>query len=617
MKISACVITKNEEENIVRNINSYKDYVDEIIVVDTGSTDKTVGVAKSLGATVYHFEWVDDFASAKNYALDKATGEWIIFMDADEYIDKNTASFLREKIQLYTSNNHIDAIVCRCFNIANLNETDIIDSHLTMRIFRSHKHIRFVGKVHEEIRRNNSSLNFQVSEDIIFYHTGYSLPEIRLKKMQRNLELLLKKPAPLDFFDNYNIGKTFFGIKNYQKSVEYLELIIFDKDNYTLGAKCKPLDYYFMSKNYLNEYDEKYKKAIDWAKKNYSEFPVIFFHEAMFLYHKQQYTKCESALRKAFELNLQFKPVNEENIFSNYIASAYLLLAQIYIIKNDIISSYDNLILSLKCNNQNITTLSLLCNLLKHNSIKSMDEIISLLSDIYNTNDEKQLEVLMQGLTITGFNKVLFYFWKIWYNNSKHNDNSVVIMLLANNRYEEGYKLLSNSINNNDSISNYESLMVYGGLMTGDNSLISDLKDKVTLPYKNIINSVICQNTVLSDFDFQAYYSIIELFAILTTEDTTKIFSGICTSFSKENNHKLCRLYFDNNYYELAFFSYSNLLKQYEADLETQGKILTNLAIINYRLNEFNDAKEYFEDAIKLIGCTNEINEYFQWMNLN
>ena len=617
MKISACVITKNEEENIVRNINSYKAYVDEIIVVDTGSTDKTVGVAKSLGATVYHFEWVDDFASAKNYALDKATGEWIIFMDADEYIDKNTASILREKIQLYTSNNHIDAIVCRCFNIANLNETDIIDSHLTMRIFRSHKHIRFVGKVHEEIRRNNIPLNFEVSEDIIFYHTGYSLPEIRLKKMQRNLELLLKKPAPLDFFDNYNIGKTFFGIKNYQKSVEYLELIIFDKYNYTLGAKCKPLDYYFMSKNYLNEYDEKYKEAIDWAKKNYSEFPVIFFHEAMFLYHKQQYTKCESALRKAFDLNIQFKHVNEENIFSNYIASAYLLLAQIYIMKNDIISSYDNLILSLKCNNQNITTLSLLCNLLKHNSIKSMDEIISLLSDIYNTNDEKQLEVLMQGLTITGFNKVLFYFWKIWYNNSKHNDNSVVIMLLANNRYEEGYKLLSNSINNNDSISNYESLMVYGGLMTGDNSLISDLKDKVTLPYKNIINSVICQNTVLSDFDFQAYYSIIELFAILTTEETTRIFSGICTSFSKENNHKLCRLYFDNNYYELAFFSYSNLLKQYEADLETQGKILTNLAIINYRLNEFNDAKEYFEDAIKLIGCTNEINEYFQWMNLN
>lgn len=617
MKISACVITKNEEENIVRNINSYKAYVDEIIVVDTGSTDKTVGVAKSLGATVYHFEWVDDFAAAKNYALDKATGEWIIFMDADEYIDKNTASILREKIQLYTSNNHIDAIVCRCFNIANLNETDIIDSHLTMRIFRSHKHIRFVGKVHEEIRRNNIPLNFEVSEDIIFYHTGYSLPEIRLKKMQRNLELLLKKPAPLDFFDNYNIGKTFFGIKNYQKSVEYLELIIFDKYNYTLGAKCKPLDYYFMSKNYLNEYDEKYKEAIDWAKKNYSEFPVIFFHEAMFLYHKQQYTKCESALRKAFDLNIQFKHVNEENIFSNYIASAYLLLAQIYIMKNDIISSYDNLILSLKCNNQNITTLSLLCNLLKHNSIKSMDEIISLLSDIYNTNDEKQLEVLMQGLTITGFNKVLFYFWKIWYNNSKHNDNSVVIMLLANNRYEEGYKLLSNSINNNDSISNYESLMVYGGLMTGDNSLISDLKDKVTLPYKNIINSVICQNTVLSDFDFQAYYSIIELFAILTTEETTRIFSGICTSFSKENNHKLCRLYFDNNYYELAFFSYSNLLKQYEADLETQGKILTKLAIINYRLNEFNDAKEYFEDAIKLIGRTNEINEYFHWMNLN
>ena len=61
-RISACTITKNEEKNIARSIESYKDYVDEIIIVDTGSTDNTVSVAKSLGAKVFNFEWINDFS---------------------------------------------------------------------------------------------------------------------------------------------------------------------------------------------------------------------------------------------------------------------------------------------------------------------------------------------------------------------------------------------------------------------------------------------------------------------------------------------------------------------------------------------------------------------------
>ena len=85
MKISACVITKNEEKNIARCINSYKDIVDEIILVDTGSTDNTVEIAKSLGAKIYYYEWQNDFSAAKNYALSMAKGDWIIFLDADEF----------------------------------------------------------------------------------------------------------------------------------------------------------------------------------------------------------------------------------------------------------------------------------------------------------------------------------------------------------------------------------------------------------------------------------------------------------------------------------------------------------------------------------------------------
>ena len=84
-KISQCMIVKNEEANIERALSWGKGVVSEQIVVDTGSTDRTVEIAERMGAKIYHFEWIDDFAAAKNFAISKAKYEWIALLDADEY----------------------------------------------------------------------------------------------------------------------------------------------------------------------------------------------------------------------------------------------------------------------------------------------------------------------------------------------------------------------------------------------------------------------------------------------------------------------------------------------------------------------------------------------------
>ena len=74
-KISACVIVKNEEKNLPRWLESVKRLAEEIIVVDTGSSDATVSIAEAAGAKVFHFPWIDDFAAAKNFALEQASGD--------------------------------------------------------------------------------------------------------------------------------------------------------------------------------------------------------------------------------------------------------------------------------------------------------------------------------------------------------------------------------------------------------------------------------------------------------------------------------------------------------------------------------------------------------------
>lgn len=85
------MIVKNEEQNIRQALSWGKGVVYEQIVVDTGSTDNTAQIAEEMGAKVFHFEWCDDFSAAKNYAIEQASGDWIAFLDADEYFPNKDA----------------------------------------------------------------------------------------------------------------------------------------------------------------------------------------------------------------------------------------------------------------------------------------------------------------------------------------------------------------------------------------------------------------------------------------------------------------------------------------------------------------------------------------------
>ena len=118
-KISLCMIVKNEEAYLEECLTSVKDLVSEIIIVDTGSTDKTKEIAKKFGAKIIDFTWIDDFAAARNASIKQATGDWILVLDADEVIakkdfetiktliaDKETMGYFLEQ-RNYTNNNRL------------------------------------------------------------------------------------------------------------------------------------------------------------------------------------------------------------------------------------------------------------------------------------------------------------------------------------------------------------------------------------------------------------------------------------------------------------------------------------------------------------------------------
>ena len=149
MKISQAMIVKNEEKNIVQALSWGKGVVSEQIVVDTGSTDRTVEIAKSMGAKVYFFPWEDDFSKARNFAISKCKYPWIAMLDADEYFPEEDAKKIKYYIGLIDDNPKVHGILTAIANLGENGQVESVDN--TIRLFRNRKDIFYRRAIHEQI----------------------------------------------------------------------------------------------------------------------------------------------------------------------------------------------------------------------------------------------------------------------------------------------------------------------------------------------------------------------------------------------------------------------------------------------------------------------------------
>ncbi|SFB13621.1 glycosyltransferase family 2 protein [Selenomonas ruminantium] len=223
VKISACVIVKNEAKNILRWLKCVKQIATEYIVVDTGSTDNTVELAEQNGAAVYHFAWCNDFAAAKNYALSKAGGDWIIFMDADEYFLSNDCEKVKQTIKKHSKSKVVSGFICKLINIDVDNNNSFINSVYQIRVFRNLPHLKFRGHVHEElVNSSGKKMKIEFMSAAVIYHTGYSRNIIK-SKLERNLLLIKEKIAQRgeEAKDYFYLADCYSGLHDYDNTIYY------------------------------------------------------------------------------------------------------------------------------------------------------------------------------------------------------------------------------------------------------------------------------------------------------------------------------------------------------------------------------------------------------------
>lgn len=224
--ISACAIMKNEISHVEAWLNNVRVFAQEIIVVDTGSTDGTNEfLAKQFDVKLISYEWQYDFAQAKNVALQEATGDWLVFTDADEcyYHPENITEYL-EKLDRQSAD--IDVIFCPIDNIDADSNNEIINSDVVPRIMRNYVGIKYMGAVHEQLTKGGEpwqDIKYVVADrNLAIRHTGYSTKVIPFKH-QRNYEILCQVMGKSNKPEMYYgfLSESLVGMEKYQQALEY------------------------------------------------------------------------------------------------------------------------------------------------------------------------------------------------------------------------------------------------------------------------------------------------------------------------------------------------------------------------------------------------------------
>ncbi|CUX47523.1 tetratricopeptide repeat-containing glycosyltransferase family 2 protein [Clostridium sp. C105KSO13] len=404
VRLSQCMIVKNEEKNIERALTWGREVVCEQIVVDTGSTDKTVEIAQQMGAKIFHYKWDNDFASAKNYAIAQASGNWIAFLDADEYFTRQDAEKMKRFLEKLTSQKMIPDIVTSPMLQLD-DEGKIFSTMIQQRIFHNTSLIQYTNRIHEVLCRKDGKTPTGVVTDNQFpiYHTGYTHTAYEeTKKAARNKEILLGivKENPEDYDNLSYLGDSYFADGEWDKAKEcyekvvahYLEVHMDSRRNTAFSSLMR-----IMFLENKTDAEEKMRSLHTSFQKTGAELPDMEYWMGMYMVQKGKFQDGVYWLELALKKAEKYQGTTVLFITGN-LKEVYRILAEAYKELENPAQSVRYCTITLKADKKQEKPLVLLLQLLEGDKGTTAPAAYQFLTKLYDFSDlRERLFVIKQA----------------------------------------------------------------------------------------------------------------------------------------------------------------------------------------------------------------------------
>jgi glycosyltransferase involved in cell wall biosynthesis len=611
VKISACLIAKNEENNITRCLESVRDISDEIILVDTGSSDRTVEIGRSFGAKIYYYDWNNNFAEARNFALEQATGDWIIFLDADEYFVSSSLSNVRTCIERNDHDREIDAISCRINHLSGSNNK-IISRHITIRIFRNLPLIRYHGNIHEYPRNNGKPLHAALYDFLLeIYHTGYDEKVIG-EKIIRNLEILERniKDDNIEGLTYYYLSSSYHVLGRHAQAVNYARLSLECGNVEETIFAYKPYVILVSGLLALGHKLTEIKPFVEEAMVKYPDHPEIWRLQAIYHDLNNDYPAALEAFLKALSANNEYKGTLNNDFFT-LLHEALAAIGRLYYMKNCPGEALEYFVAALRQEKYYEDAFMQLIGLIKE---QSAEEIVYFLNSIYDRTMANDVEFLVSQLVKMKLPKVLSYYQYIRGEQWGRHDIYEAVTLLANLQYRAAFEYFSAllAVNGNKDAE----VMAIVTIMIADcPEWQKEVEQYVNHAYLRILAVWFDPEGVrelLQSDEASAYLALFAEFIALANPKQVERLLSIKNRFKANISYELGLIYWNWHEYSAALDEFQSV---HSSLLSKESAIISfKIGLCWYKLKSYKKAVDYFTLALKEGYPYTEVFSYIDWI---
>lgn len=579
--ITLCMIVKNEEKLIERCLSSVRNKVDEIIIVDTGSSDRTIELASKFTSKIYNLEWKEDFSYARNYSLEKATSDYILVLDADEYLDDSSNL---DKV-LVTEKDHYTV------RIKNHLSSGGSIYHPAVRLFKNKRGLQYFGKIHEHLNVEDKSLNLTHEfGELIINHEGYKDEIVKEKnKHERNIKILLdeveKNPSGYNY---YNLGNQYKSNQEYNKALEAYQTA------FPLSKERLYIQYLLYNMIDCLRQLERFEEALNVVEASIESFPnhTDFHFMKGRIYEELNYLQdAELAYQHCLKLG-------EVELFQTLEGVGSFLscvrLGSIYMRQDQNLKAFDMTIEALKFDKYHMPALVMYLEVVKKTRIpfEQLKEHLSSIFPIQNNNDLRNLIIV---LTVSK-SPLLKDYLELYRVNV---DPSVLgIAKLYAKDYEEAFKIWLSIEHIEASEVNDLILLSY---MLNQNQLLAKCKNKINISSKEwrVLNKVVNGEDVeiqqLSNVLEEIFLFIIEKLIHMNEEKKVNSIVKILQTY-QNSRLKLAELLNRNGLSQVA----QNILLENYNTSANNPHIVELLADTCVKQKQYGEALSFYDRAISL-----------------